>query len=321
MALDELCSLMDRYARPDLTTAIDDVLIFKADRPQPSRPVTYSRVFALVGQGTKQFVLGDRVLEHRPGQYLVVSLGLPVMTRFVKASPGRPGLGVGITLNPSEIVETLLQAPPAVLPDLGEAAPPGLAVGDAPPPLLDAVLRLLRLLDHPQDIAVLAPLIKREILWRLITGEQGAMLRQFAAPDSNLSHIARTVHWIRENYRLPFRVEDLACEAGMSISTFHRNFQTVTAMSPIQFQKQIRLHQARLLLLADPTDIAGISRQVGYTSPSQFSREYRRHFGESPTQDARRIQTTPQPSGRSVGQRRPPLPTSQPATALHQDHH
>ncbi|MEV6140633.1 AraC family transcriptional regulator [Nocardia sp. NPDC051990] len=291
-ALEELCDLMDRHARADLTTAIDDVLIFKATEPQLPRQVTYGRVFALVGQGTKRFVLGERMYEHRAGQYLVASLDLPVVSRFIEASPGCPGLGVGLTLHPSEIVETLLQAPPNSLPDLGEVTPPGLAVSSADAELLDAVLRLLRLLDRPGDIAILAPLIKREILWRLITGEQGAMIRQFGTPDSNLNHIARAIRWIKQHYRQQFRVEDLADRAAMSTSAFHRSFQTVTAMSPIQFQKHIRLHEARLMLIADPTDITGVSRRVGYTSPSQFSREYRRQFGAPPSQDARRFQDT-----------------------------
>lgn len=136
---------------------------------------------------------------------------------------------------------------------------------------------------------MLAPLIKREILWRLITGEQGATVRQIGLADSKLSHIARAVQWIRENYREPFRVDDVAELIGMSTSAFYRNFQAVTGMSPIQFQKKMRLHKARLLLAAHPKDIAHIGYRVGYDSPSQFSREYRRLFGAPPSQDAIRF--------------------------------
>ncbi|MFE4460315.1 AraC family transcriptional regulator N-terminal domain-containing protein [Nocardia tengchongensis] len=288
--LGELCELMDRHARSDLTTAIDEVKIFKAVAPQPPRPVTYGRVFALVGQGTKRFALGERMYEHRAGEYLVASLDLPVVAHFIEAAPGRPGLGVGLTLDPAEIVRMLLLAP-AALPDISTLTPPGLAVSEAEIELIDAVLRLLRLLDRPGDIAVLAPLIKREILWRLITGEQGAMIRQFGTPESNLNHIAAAIHWIRRHYQLPFRVEDLANRAAMSVSAFHRSFQTVTAMSPVQFQKRIRLNEARLLLIADPSDVTGVGRKVGYTSPSQFSREYRRQFGAPPSLDARGFQS------------------------------
>lgn len=128
--------------------------------------------------------------------------------------------------------------------------------------------------------------MKREILWRLITGEQGGIVRQLGLADSSLSHIARAVRWIREHYAQPFRVEDVAQLSGMSVSAFYRNFQTVTAMSPIQFQKQIRLQEARLLLATHPNDITGVGQRVGYDNPSQFSREYRRQFGAPPSQDA-----------------------------------
>ncbi|WP_433368900.1 AraC family transcriptional regulator N-terminal domain-containing protein [Streptosporangium sp. CA-115845] len=292
MALDELRDLLKRHARPDLRTPIEDVLIFKAEQPQPPMPTTYGKVLAVVAQGTKRFALGDHLYEYREGQYLVASVDLPVTSHFAKASPDLPGLGVGLTLHQASVAEVLLQAAPGDLPDLGEGAPPGLAVSTASAELLDAVIRLLRLLDRPRDITVLAPLIKREILWRLITSDQGAIVRQFGLPDSSLSHIARAVQWIRDHYAQPFRVEDVAKLAGMSVSTFYRNFQAVTGMSPIQFQKQIRLQQARLLLSAAPGDIATVSRRVGYDSPSQFSREYRRRFGAPPSRDATRLRAS-----------------------------
>ena len=145
---------------------------------------------------------------------------------------------------------------------------------------------MLRLLDQPRDIPVLAPLIKRELLWRLLTGEQGAAVRQLGLADSSLAHIARAVRWIRDNYRESFRVDDVAQQSGMSVSAFYRNFQAVTAMSPVQFQKQIRLQHARLLLATRPQEVTAVSRQVGYESASQFSREYRRQFGAPPSRDA-----------------------------------
>ncbi|GAA3517740.1 AraC family transcriptional regulator [Streptosporangium album] len=289
MALDELRDLLHRHARPDLATPIEDVLIFRAEQPQPPTPTTYGKVLAVVAQGTKRFALGEKVYEYREGQYLIASVDLPVTAHFARASAELPGLGVGLTLHPAAVAEVLLQAAPGELPEHGEGVPPGLAVSTASPELLDAVIRLLRLLDRPRDITVLAPLIKREILWRLITGDQGAIVRQFGLPDSSLSHIARAIQWIRDHYTQPFRVEDVAKVASMSVSTFHRNFQAVTAMSPIQFQKRIRLQQARLQLAAAPADIAAVSRRVGYESPSQFSREYRRQFGMSPSQDATRL--------------------------------
>lgn len=289
MALDELRDLLNRHARPDLATPIDDVLIFKAEQPQPPKPTTYSKVLAVVAQGTKRFALGEQMYEYHEGQYLIASVALPVTAHFARASAELPGLGVGLTLHPAAVADVLLQAAPGELPELGEGVPPGLAVSTASAELLDAVVRLVRLLDRPRDITVLAPLIKREILWRLITGDQGAIVRQFGLPDSSLSHIARAIQWIRDHYAEPFRVEEVAKVASMSVSTFHRNFHAVTSMSPIQFQKRIRLQQARLQLAVVPADIAAVSRRVGYESPSQFSREYRRQFGMSPSQDSTRL--------------------------------
>ncbi|MFD8649664.1 AraC family transcriptional regulator [Streptomyces mirabilis] len=206
--------------------------------------------------------------------------------------PEHPALGFGLTLEPSVVAELLLQAGPGDAPRAGGSALPGIAVSDAPDALLDAVVRLLRLLDEPRDRTVLAPLVKREILWRLITGEQGGIVRQLGLADSSLSHVARSVRWIREHYAQPFKVEDVAQLAGMSVSAFYRNFQAVTAMSPIQFQKQIRLQEARLLLATHPNDVTAVGHRVGYDSASQFSREYRRQFGAPPSQDAARLRHT-----------------------------
>jgi AraC-like DNA-binding protein len=286
MPLEELRDLLARHARPDLSTPINDVRIFRADRPNPPTPTTYGKVLALVAQGAKRFALGDRLYEYRAGEYIIASVDLPVTAQFIQASPEEPALGFGLDLEPSAVAEVLLQVNPAELPELGAGAVSGLAISTASAELLDAVVRLLRLLDRPRDITVLAPLVKREILWRLITGEQGAIVRQLGLADSSLAHIARAVRWIRDHYAQSFCVEDVAQLSGMSVSAFYRNFHAVTAMSPIQFQKQIRLQEARLLLAAHPSDVTGVGHRVGYDSPSQFSREYRRQFGAPPSQDA-----------------------------------
>jgi AraC-like DNA-binding protein len=287
--LAELRTLLSRHARPDMTTAIDGVLISKTEQPTPASPAMSGTVLALIAQGAKRIALGDRVYEYRAGQYLIASVDLPVTGQFLEASPDRPALGFGLTLHPATVAELLLQAAPGAVPPAGSGAPSSMAVSDAPDELIDAAVRLVRLLDRPRDAAVLAPLIKREILWRLITGEQGAVVRQLGLADSSLAHVARAVSWIRDHYAEAFRVEDVARLSGMSVSAFYRNFQAVTAMSPIQFQKQIRLQQARLLLATRPGDIAGVSHRVGYESLSQFSREYRRQFGAPPSQDAARL--------------------------------
>ena len=287
--LDELRALLARHARPDMSTAIDGVLISKVERQTAPTTSMSGTVMALIAQGAKQMALGDRVYEYRAGQYLVASVDLPVTGRFTQASADSPALGFGLVLHPATVAELLLQAAPGDLPPLAGGTPSGMVVSDAPDELSDAVIRLLRLLDRPRDITVLAPLIKREILWLLLTGEQGSAVRQLGLADSSLSHVARAVRWIRDHYAQAFRVDDLARLSGMSVSAFYRNFQAVTAMSPIQFQKQIRLQEARLLLATHPNDITGVGIRVGYESPSQFSREYRRQFGAPPSQDAARL--------------------------------
>ncbi|MGW7648339.1 AraC family transcriptional regulator [Streptomyces bobili] len=292
MHLEELRTLLARHARPDWTTAIDGVLISRVDRPDPPAPSMSGTVLAVIAQGAKRLALGDRVYAYGAGQYLVASVDLPVTGQFTQAAPDQPALGFGLTLEPSAVAELLLQAGPGDTPRPAGGTPSGIAVSDAPPALLDAVVRLLRLLDEPSDRAVLAPLVKREILWRLITGEQGATVRQLGLADSGLSHVARAVRWIREHYAEPFRVEDVARLSGMSVSAFYRNFQAVTAMSPIQFQKQIRLQEARLLLATHPGDVTGVGHRVGYDNPSQFSREYRRQFGAPPSRDAARLRSS-----------------------------
>ncbi|MEH1027142.1 AraC family transcriptional regulator [Micromonospora profundi] len=293
MNLDELRALLARHARPDMSTDIDGVLISKVEQQAPPTTSMSGTVLALIAQGAKRMALGDRVYEYRAGQYLVASVDLPVTGRFTEASADAPALGFGLVLQPAMVAELLLQAAPGDLPPLAGPTPSGMVVSDAPDDLGDAVIRLLRLLDRPRDVTVLAPLVKREILWLLLTGEQGAAVRQLGLADSSLSHIARAVRWIRDHYAKSFRVEDLARLSGMSVSAFYRNFQAVTAMSPIQFQKQIRLQEARLLLATHPNDVTGVGIRVGYESPSQFSREYRRQFGAPPSQDATRLRAVP----------------------------
>lgn len=286
--IEELRELIARHARPDMSTAVDGVMIARNEVSELEASMS-GTVLALIAQGKKRLALGDRVYEYGPGQYLVSSLDLPVTGQFLGASPSEPALGFGMLLDPAMIAELLLQAGSASIPDGRGAPPSGMMVSEAPAQLLDAVLRLLRLFDRPHNLAVLAPLIKREILWWLIVGEQGATVRQLGLADSNLSRIGQAVRWIRQHYAKPIRVEDVADVCGMSASAFYRNFQAATAMSPIQFQKQMRLQEARLLLAASPNDVAGIGYQVGYDSPSQFSREYRRQFGAPPSQDALRL--------------------------------
>ena len=292
--LAELRALIVRHARPDETTAIDGVLLSAAGRPGEPEASTTGTVMALIAQGAKRLAIGDRVYEYRPGQYLVASVDLPITGHYTHAAADKPALGFGLIFRPSAIASLVLdgnatpESPPPRRARLA-AAPAGLGVAEASPELLDAVVRMVRLLDSPDDRDVLAPMIEREILWRLITGPLGQSVRQIGLADSSLTHVSRAVRWISEHYDRPFRVEDLARSCGMSTSAFHRNFHAVTALSPIQFQKQIRLQKSRLLLLNGTDDVATAGYRVGYDSASQFSREYRRQFGLPPGRDATRL--------------------------------
>jgi AraC-like DNA-binding protein len=294
MRLDQLRSLITRHAHGGATAALEGVLVSLVEEPGPPATSTTGTSLALIAQGAKTLVLGDRIYQYRAGQYLVASVDLPVTGQFTEAGPDQPALGFGLTLRPSVIAELLLNPAAGDLPPAGRgaAAPSGITVSDASEELIDAVVRMLQLLDRPRDLPVLAPLIEREILWLIMTGEQGATVRQLGLADSRLSRIGHAVRRIREHYADTIRVEELAKLSGLSTSAFHRSFHAVTAMSPIQFQKQIRLQEARMRLVADPGDVAGTAHAVGYESPSQFSREYRRQFGSPPGTDAARLRAT-----------------------------
>jgi AraC-like DNA-binding protein len=213
---------------------------------------------------------------------------VPVTAHITEADPEKPCLTFALTLKPAAIAALL---PDTATRETPPSAPLGIAVSDAPFELLDAIVRLLRLFDPPDDARVLGPGIEREILWRLITGAQGEMVRQLGLADSRLSQISRAIRWIRHNYDATVRIDELAHLARSSTTSFHWHFRAVTTMTPIGYQKQIRLQEARYLLREQPGDVAGVGFAVGYESPSQFSREYRRQFGISPGQDAARLQS------------------------------
>lgn len=218
----------------------------------------------------------------------MVTTDLPVTGHFAGASISEPALGVGIALRPEPIAALLPQLPAGPW-SRTRAEGPAMATGPADLELLDAVLRLVRLLDRPPDIAVLAPGLEREILWRLLTGRHAAAVAQIGRADSELAHLGRAIAWLRTNFAEPVRIAELASRAGMSQSAFHRRFRTVTGMSPLQFQKQLRLQEARTLLLARSGDATRVAHTVGYASASQFSREYRRLFGAPPLRDTVRL--------------------------------
>jgi len=291
MLIDELAALIDRHAPDRMLAITEDAIINGATEAGPPAFSSTGTVMVVVAQGAKRMYVGEQVIDYRAGECMIASLDLPITGHFIDASRERPSLGFALTLKPALIAELLLHPAAGDLPRAarGAGAPPAVVVGAAPDDLVEAVMRLVRLLDRPGDLPVLAPMIEREILWLLLRGEHGALVQQLGLADSSLNRVGHAVRRLRDHYAEAIRVDELAELTRMSPSAFHRAFQAVTAMSPIQFQKQIRLQEARIRLVADPRDVAGAAYAVGYESPSQFSREYRRRFGASPAQDALRL--------------------------------
>jgi AraC-like DNA-binding protein len=288
-SIEELRLLITRHSGSSQSLmAASGIRAVASDTPTELAHHVLQPMLAVVAQGAKRAVLGDKVFEYGAGQYLVVSVDLPIAGHVFRASPELPYLAAALVLKPTTIATLLLEMAASERPTI---EPAGFGVSDAPPELLDSIVRMLRLLDRPDDAAVLRPMLEREILWRLLNGERGAMVRQIGLADSRLAQISRAIRWIREHHAKPFRIEDLAEMAAMSASSFHRHFRAVTTMSPLQYQKVIRLQEARARLLAESEDIAAVGFSVGYESPSQFSREYSRLFGAPPGRDLARLRT------------------------------
>ena len=290
--MSELCALINRHCHRDMTTtAFPRLVLSRVNAPTALTAALYYPLLCVVAQGRKRIYLGREEFLYDPNSYLIASLDLPVSGQVIEA----PCLGATLAIDPATLAALVLEMPPAAD---ERAAAKALAVHPLEADLLDPLLRLLRLLDRPGDLPVLAPLIEREILYRLLRGPRGETLRQMALPSSQLSQIGRAIGLIRRRYEQTIRVEELARTAGMSATSFHRHFRAVTAMSPLQFQKRIRLQEARRRLLARKVDAARVGFDVGYESASQFSREYRRLFGAPPGRDtarARRMLTATPP--------------------------
>jgi len=281
-----MAAIIARYAAHDeeRPTAIGNLFFSRRSSPTQCVHTAQWPCFALVVQGAKSLTLGSDVYRYGVGDYLVVSLDLPVVSRVTEASAEAPNLGLGMRIEPDRLKELLGRAGmarPAAAPDDTRAV----AVNKAPPDLLDAVLRLVRLLDRPGDIPVMAPLIEQEILYRVATGPFGPSLQQIAMIETPTNKVAQAVAWLRQNFARALRIEALAARVGMSTSSLHHHFKAVTAMTPMQYQKQLRLHEARRLMLVERLDVGTAGYSVGYQSPSQFSREYSRLYGLSPLRD------------------------------------
>ncbi|MCR5874953.1 AraC family transcriptional regulator [Phenylobacterium sp. J426] len=285
--MEKLAELIARHA-PDEgmhDMPIPGLALFKLSAPTEGVPVLHQPAVCIIAQGAKDVLLADELHHYDADCHLVVSVDLPLTGRVVQASAEKPYLCVRVDLEPALISELMLQQPP---PPGGEGAR-GLHISRTTPELADAAARLVALADRPQDAAVLAPLIRREIHYRLLTGDQAGMVRQIGAPDSRLAQVSRAIAWIRETFDRPFSIEAVARAAGMSPSALHQHFKAVTAMSPLQYQKQLRLQEARRLMIGEARDAQAAGFEVGYESPSQFSREYARLFGAPPARDAARL--------------------------------
>jgi AraC-like DNA-binding protein len=257
---------------------------------RPSEPLHSfcQTTFCVVAQGAKEFVLGAERFRYDPEHYMICTVELPFIGQIIEASPERPYLGLWVDLTPSVVTSVMVESG-MVQPrgDGSDVKSVGVSPLDAN--LLDATLRLVRLIEVPAEYAVLAPLVLREIVYRLLTGAQASRLRHLATFGGQAHRMVRAVENLRQNFNKPLRVESVARELGMSVSGFHAHFRTVTAMSPLQFQKQLRLQEARRLMLSEDLDAAEAGYRVGYDDASYFSREYKRYFGEAPMRDVKRL--------------------------------
>ncbi|MGG1597413.1 AraC family transcriptional regulator [Paenibacillus naphthalenovorans] len=286
---DELVQIIERYSTKDGVhqTAIPSLFFMRDSNATVPRHGVYKPSLCIVVQGAKEVWLAQEHFRYSPTDYLVASVHLPVITQVTEATPDVPYLGFKLEFTANQILEVLRDSEIRVRPR--ENAKRGMFVSRIELPLLDAVIRLARLLDNPKDIPILAPLFTKEILYRVLQGRQGVMLEQIAIEGSSAHQIKDVIEHITNNFDKSFRIEELAEKVNMSVSSLHRHFKEVTAMSPIQYQKQLRLREARRLLLTESADATDVAFRVGYESPSQFSREYSRMFGFPPREDIKRL--------------------------------
>jgi AraC-like DNA-binding protein len=285
----ELAERVARAVREDgAVEAPGGLSLLRHSSPTPKDHGVSSPAFCVIAQGSKEVLLGDDCYRYNADHYLITAAALPTATRVTEASEERPYLGVVLGLDPALVGSVMVEA--------GQPAPrehAAVRAFDVSPleaGLLDALVRLVGLLDAPADEAsFLRPLISREIVFRLLKGEQGDRLRQIAFLGGHSHRIARALERLRKDFDRPLRIEEIARELGMSVSGFHHHFRALTAMSPLQFQKQLRLREARHLMLGEDLDAASAGYRVGYSDASHFSREYKRLFGEPPMRDVERL--------------------------------
>lgn len=271
-------------------TAYTPLSIYRHEAPTELISYLQEPSLCLIVQGKKRVLLGEETYFYDKDHYLITAVDLPLIAQIFEASKTSPYLGLTLRLEKKQIAQMLLDDHLAI--SRNQASDRGLVVSRIELPIVQAMLRLIDLLDHPGDIPVLAPLIQREILYRLLVSEQGRRLQQISMVGNHSHQIARAIEWLKENYDKSFKVEDLASYSGMSTSSLHYHFRSLTAMSPLQFQKRLRLNEARQLMLMQQKDATTAAFEVGYESPSQFSREYSRLFGAPPSRDIKKLLET-----------------------------
>ena len=285
----ELASLTEKYSKGEgiHATAVKGLFCIRLSTPNMTLPSVYQPSICVILQGAKQVLLEEEIYRYEPPQFLAVSVDLPLLGQVVEASVDRPYLCLQIEIDARQIGELIAHSGEAGL-SRGDTSR-GLFVGTLDGPTQEAVLRLARLLETPKDIPVLAAMMMRELHYRLLSGDYGALIAQMAIAGSSTRKIGQVIRQIKTDLAAPIRVEDLAAMVNMSPSSFHQHFKAVTAMSPLQYQKRLRLTEARHILLAENTDAASTAYRVGYQSVSQFSREYARMFGAPPIRDVEGI--------------------------------
>lgn len=291
--LEELRRLAARAENRRTETGIPRVAMVQGRIPEHELAAVYEPMVNLILTGSKTMTVGEQVLHYDPATYFVMSVDLPAIGSVHPSAGGRPYLAISLTLEPSIVANLLADLP---RPAGGDLYSSGFSVAPVTEGLLDAWVRMLRLMDRPDEIAALAPAYEREILFRVLQGPLGWMLRDIAAPGTALSRIGVTIQWIRENFAKQLRVEALAEMAALSVSAFHRHFKAVTALSPLQYQKRVRLLHARSRLISGEGNTTAVAFCVGYESSTQFSREYSRMFGLPPSKDAARLLDQLRPS-------------------------
>lgn len=275
----------------DFDTAIAGLGLFRRDAVAPACACLVEPSIVLVVQGAKQMWIGGQAFPYDTSRFLITSLDLPGDSEVTAATPEHPCLGLALKLDLRILAELIAQGD--TLAPRERAQGIGVGIGTATPTILAPFTRLLALLDEPDAIPVLAPLVLREVHYRLLMSDQAARLRQITAVDGQGQRIARAISWLKRHYALPLRVEDLAARVQMSPPTFHHHFRQLTAMSPLQYQKWLRLNEARRLMLNEYLDVASAAFKVGYESPSQFSREYSRLYGVPPKRDIAALRGQP----------------------------